>query len=197
MKKAAPLPREPDPAQVSKPHPKPIRKPDPRQEMSTQRRAVIVLGMHRSGTSALTRVISLLGADLPSSLMPANLSNEAGFFEFERSSDCSRAAARVRRFQLGGLARLQSGLVHVPCRCRFQAARSQRAPTRFCTISVVRDQRPAHLPVFPVLARRARGVRRRAGGCDPGPKSARGNRFVAKSRRFSVRQDRVSYGYVM
>jgi hypothetical protein len=40
-----------------------------------------VLGMHRSGTSALTRVINLLGADLPSNLMPANLFNEGGFFE--------------------------------------------------------------------------------------------------------------------
>jgi hypothetical protein len=46
-----------------------------------RRRAIVVLGMHRSGTSALTRVISLLGADLPSNLMPAYRTNEAGFFE--------------------------------------------------------------------------------------------------------------------
>ena len=32
----------------------------------TGRIAILVLGMHRSGTSALTRVINLLGADLPS-----------------------------------------------------------------------------------------------------------------------------------
>jgi hypothetical protein len=38
--------------------------------------------MHRSGTSALTRVISLLGADLPKNLMPAVPgNNEAGFWE--------------------------------------------------------------------------------------------------------------------
>jgi hypothetical protein len=44
-------------------------------------RAIVVLGMHRSGTSALTRVISLLGADLPKDLIPANVANEAGFWE--------------------------------------------------------------------------------------------------------------------
>ncbi len=50
--------------------------------MPTRRVAVLVLGMHRSGTSALTRVINLLGADLPSNLMPpAENNNEAGFWE--------------------------------------------------------------------------------------------------------------------
>jgi hypothetical protein len=43
--------------------------------------AVLVLGMHRSGTSALTRVINLLGMDLPSQLMEANFANETGYWE--------------------------------------------------------------------------------------------------------------------
>jgi hypothetical protein len=37
--------------------------------------------MHRSGTSALTRVANLLGADLPKNLMPPNAENESGFWE--------------------------------------------------------------------------------------------------------------------
>lgn len=43
---------------------------------------LLVLGMHRSGTSALTRVMSLMGARLPERLMPpvAN-NNETGFWE--------------------------------------------------------------------------------------------------------------------
>jgi GT2 family glycosyltransferase len=45
------------------------------------RKAVVVLGMHRSGTSAVTRVISLLGADLPKSLMQPWADNETGFWE--------------------------------------------------------------------------------------------------------------------
>jgi hypothetical protein len=37
--------------------------------------------MHRSGTSALTRVLSLLGAELPKDLMPASHANEPGHWE--------------------------------------------------------------------------------------------------------------------
>lgn len=46
-----------------------------------QKRLCIVLGMHRSGTSALTRALSLLGAALPSRPMPPSADNEAGFWE--------------------------------------------------------------------------------------------------------------------
>jgi hypothetical protein len=42
---------------------------------------VLVLGMHRSGTSAVTRVLNLVGCDLPATLMGANSSNEAGHWE--------------------------------------------------------------------------------------------------------------------
>ncbi len=43
---------------------------------------LLVLGMHRSGTSALTRTINLLGADLPQGLIPASTtSNPAGHWE--------------------------------------------------------------------------------------------------------------------
>ncbi len=46
-----------------------------------KRLAVLVLGMHRSGTSVLTRVISLLGMDLPSRLMVSDGNNETGYWE--------------------------------------------------------------------------------------------------------------------
>ncbi|MCF8041454.1 MAG: sulfotransferase [Desulfarculaceae bacterium] len=42
---------------------------------------ILVLGMHRSGTSALTRVISLLGAGLCSDLLPHGPDNTSGFWE--------------------------------------------------------------------------------------------------------------------
>lgn len=45
--------------------------------------ALLVLGMHRSGTSALARVCNLLGADLGDRLMPAKEDNERGFWEQE------------------------------------------------------------------------------------------------------------------
>ena len=45
------------------------------------RKAILVLGMHRSGTSAVTRVLSMLGAALPRRLMPAAVANPVGHFE--------------------------------------------------------------------------------------------------------------------
>lgn len=48
----------------------------------TTRRAYVVLGMHRSGTSAMTRVLSLLGASLPKNIMePRENNNPVGFWE--------------------------------------------------------------------------------------------------------------------
>ncbi|MGH6924173.1 MAG: sulfotransferase family protein [Propylenella sp.] len=46
-----------------------------------ERLAIVVLGMHRSGTSAFTRVLSLLGCDLPKNLMGAYESNSTGHWE--------------------------------------------------------------------------------------------------------------------
>jgi hypothetical protein len=45
------------------------------------RRALLVAGVHRSGTSAITRVLSLAGVDLPRTMMPANEANVRGYFE--------------------------------------------------------------------------------------------------------------------
>jgi hypothetical protein len=49
--------------------------------LTTSRRALLVVGMHRSGTSALTGVLGLCGAALPPDLLPANEGNEAGYWE--------------------------------------------------------------------------------------------------------------------
>ncbi|WP_257386314.1 sulfotransferase family protein [Tahibacter caeni] len=56
--------------------------------MSEAHQAILVLGMHRSGTSALTRVLNLLGAELGSRLMPAvRGNNENGFWENQDAVD--------------------------------------------------------------------------------------------------------------
>jgi hypothetical protein len=47
------------------------------------RLGIIVLGMHRSGTSATARILNLLGCDLPRTLMPARDGNDAGHWESE------------------------------------------------------------------------------------------------------------------
>lgn len=48
---------------------------------STGRTAYLVLGMHRSGTSAVTQLLSLAGAQLPKNVMPGDEHNAQGYFE--------------------------------------------------------------------------------------------------------------------
>ncbi len=52
--------------------------------MPGQRTCLLVLGMHRSGTSAITRILNLMGAELPKQLLGALPGNEAGHWEPER-----------------------------------------------------------------------------------------------------------------
>jgi glycosyltransferase involved in cell wall biosynthesis len=69
-------------------------------------RCLLVLGMHRSGTSALTRVLNLLGAALPRQLLPAASDNPSGFWEgyrFVLSHDEALARAGLRWFDPGPL----------------------------------------------------------------------------------------------
>ena len=48
-----------------------------------KRQALLVLGMHRSGTSALAGMLVRLGAEGPRTLMPPNESNPLGYWESE------------------------------------------------------------------------------------------------------------------
>ena len=61
----------------------------PRSRANEMPRALMVLGMHRSGTSALTRIFSLLGADLPKNLMPPSPANKTGYWESQDLMDHS------------------------------------------------------------------------------------------------------------
>ncbi len=51
--------------------------------MLLKNRAIMVLGMHRSGTSAFSGVLSLMGVDLGSRLLPATPANASGYWEHE------------------------------------------------------------------------------------------------------------------
>ena len=46
-----------------------------------KKKVILVAGMHRSGTSAITGVLSILGCTLPKTLMPAAADNQRGFWE--------------------------------------------------------------------------------------------------------------------
>lgn len=47
----------------------------------TSRPCILILGMHRSGTSALTRTLALLGLDMPKTLVGGDEWNEGGYWE--------------------------------------------------------------------------------------------------------------------
>lgn len=49
--------------------------------MTSKKTAVLVLGPHRSGTSALARAINLLGVDLGSEMLPPKFDNRFGYWE--------------------------------------------------------------------------------------------------------------------
>lgn len=53
-------------------------------DQPAKRTCILVLGMHRSGTSAVTRVVSLMGAALPKNILGAGPGNETGHWEPER-----------------------------------------------------------------------------------------------------------------
>jgi hypothetical protein len=55
------------------------KKPD--RSVPAHRTAILVLGMHRSGTSALARIVNFLGASMPRQLVPANEANPRGYWE--------------------------------------------------------------------------------------------------------------------
>jgi hypothetical protein len=61
--------------------------------------AYLVLGMHRSGTSAMTQLLALAGARLPENVMPGDEHNAKGYFEPWRV-----ALFNDRRLRLGGRA---------------------------------------------------------------------------------------------
>ncbi|QHQ38931.1 sulfotransferase family protein [Microbulbifer hydrolyticus] len=62
-------------------------KSDKVEKQTQQRTAIVVLGMHRSGTSAWTRCLSLLGAELPQHVFGVGAGNETGHWEAERLVD--------------------------------------------------------------------------------------------------------------
>ena len=56
--------------------------------LERERKVILVLGMHRSGTSALARTVNLLGAAAPKELLAPNEFNSRGYWESARLWQC-------------------------------------------------------------------------------------------------------------
>ncbi|WP_340316720.1 sulfotransferase family protein [Rhizorhabdus argentea] len=68
-----------------------------RPDNSQARTAILVLGMHRSGTSALARLIGYLGAALPADAIDAHADNARGYWESEAMVKADDQLLRVAR----------------------------------------------------------------------------------------------------
>jgi len=68
-----------------------------RPDNSQARTAILVLGMHRSGTSALARLIGHLGAALPADAIDAHADNARGYWESEAIVKADDQLLRVAR----------------------------------------------------------------------------------------------------
>lgn len=66
---------------ASKAAPRKAQKAAPKARPQAPTTAYLVLGMHRSGTSAVTQLLALAGASLPANVMPGDEHNAKGYFE--------------------------------------------------------------------------------------------------------------------
>ncbi|MEM6678118.1 MAG: hypothetical protein AAF675_09620 [Pseudomonadota bacterium] len=119
----------------------------------------LVLGMHRSGSSAVTRVLSYLGYALPKTLIPGNLSNRRGHWE-------SRPIARLNDDYLSAADLVWSDWVSglLP-RMRSAVMRDYEADIRAHVIDEFPGRQPAVLkdPRICRLMPRYRGALERSG----------------------------------
>lgn len=60
----------------------------------TEKTAIIVFGVHRAGTSLITRSLDALGVDLGDHLMPGSKDNPLGYFEDVRAVDTNETILR-------------------------------------------------------------------------------------------------------
>lgn len=130
------------------------------ENQQSRRTGVLVLGMHRSGTSALVRVLNLLGCDLPKTLIGANKSNESGHWE-------SSAIARLNDRILGSAGthwddwlEFNPGWLSSPRRPDFEAEALETLASEFGTspLFVLKDPRICRLAPFWLDTLRAAGV---------------------------------------
>lgn len=120
------------------------------------RRCLLVLGMHRSGTSALARGLAVLGASLGDELLPALPCNPRGFFEDRDIYACNKSL-------LGSLGLSWASAAPIPPRRLLELAQGEpgeaalgllRAKTGGRELPAFKDPRLSRLMPFwrPLLA---------------------------------------------
>ncbi|WP_375411261.1 glycosyltransferase [uncultured Bradyrhizobium sp.] len=117
------------------------------------RTAIFVLGMHRSGTSALTRVLSLLGAALPRNVYPPGPGNETGHWEPEAAVELNDRILSTARTSVNDLYGPTETWFQTEVAARFVEEMKQLVTTEFLDerLFVFKDPRTSLL--FPLWRR--------------------------------------------
>lgn len=124
----------------------------------TGRTCILVAGMHRSGTSALTRMLSLLGGTLPDNLMPPSAEyNPAGFWESRDVVALDDAVLRAVGSRWNDVLPFHLDALPAADAAAFHHAVGQLCDTQFrdARLFIVKDPRLARLLGLWVAALRA------------------------------------------
>lgn len=126
-----------------------------------RRVCLLVLGAHRSGTSALTRTLSLLGAALPRRLMGGGAGNEAGHWEGARLVQYSDQILAEFRSDWSDWRPLDMTLLPVPRRLQMKADIRQIVAEDYgdADLIVIKDPRLCRFPGFFIEALTESGYR--------------------------------------
>ena len=113
--------------------------PDPSNKV-----ALLVLGVHRSGTSAITRILNLLGARLPRNLMPPLWGvNERGFWESKEVMELNEEALEAAGSAWDDILPMSRGWFDTSTaqRCRSRIEELLEAHFADASLFVVKDPR--------------------------------------------------------
>lgn len=129
------------------------------QEPGRPRTAILVSGMHRSGTSAITRVVSLLGAALPGDTIEAKGDNERGFWEGRAVIDLDETALERFGSWWGGWQSVDTRRLLASKRLDARARELVRAEFPDTDLIVLKDPRVSRLLPLWQQALEAEGFR--------------------------------------
>ena len=120
------------------------------QQPAGEKVALLVLGMHRSGTSALTRVLNLLGCSLPHQVMDSNPTNPAGHWEPQAIVDLNDQILEAAGSAWDDWQKLNPGWEMSPARAGFmhKAGRTLQLEYEDTSFFVLKDPRICRIAPF-------------------------------------------------
>ncbi|MEA1943259.1 MAG: glycosyltransferase [Pseudomonadota bacterium] len=132
---------------------------DTGRDQAVNKVALLVLGMHRSGTSACARIANLLGAELPDEILPANEGNDSGYWEPQAVVDFNDHILETCGFGWDDPVSEAAIVGRLGTAEREAAAELVETTYGGAPLIVLKDPRCAMIPAFWIEAVRAAGYR--------------------------------------